>query len=1046
MATTFAGSYTEYSSTSSYYPTASFVQPTTATAVAQPTPLPTVAAEPPPAPVVPQVPPPSMAGQTWGHIIPITAGYRNVPGRPLEWKVTRGEDGHYTLDTLVSFGWRAEITAGLDVPSMNFAQITANGVIIYDQGGLEEVAPGVTFTFQDGTQTAADPFWEAERGVGEVPAYIHHITVNIIGLPLEPFDDRRPEAWSLLVIDATQALPIIRVENQDQAKIDEAVANYEATGFDYIDPVIASDGYSFAWDPDARYWYTLGQMTPYDDGAGNYVDHPTPDNEYYGYDPGGGSDFVTYDEWNFGRMGGGKRIIRHDLNNDGAVTIIDPNSEEWPLETSIFDLSGTIWRDPYTGDLWLNPLVSETSYPYFHWYCCREVNGFVNRNPPVMFFRAYENAPLGASADWVILAPACLAEPGDPEDLSGGHIAEYAWIERPTSNDSDIVIAQMVSWTGYYGVTYDNAWVAPTVDYTTGDVWVFAVTGPYPTVETEIKLFRIPAPGSVGAGTYITKMFITSGAWFGEPVGPSPGIYETFGKLHCWYLGATHQLLLAIKIFAGMAYYSHTPGTPFESYRYAYGIFDIATEEFEYKGWWLGPMTADFTPCAVDDPAFALYAHPDYASETEAGDPSWMDGYFLSPYFPGGRPEVPLRRDPSRATDWLTFRAYNVVDNIIQVGTPVSEKLPFYFCEVEMVEPTNVLRSFTLDDIDPENTGLADVVKHIVASPGDSIFEPDNLTWVTHGTQGLGNFLDELGNWVEPPDGKPSDNPAQTDPSAIDYNDQPYWQWAPDGDGKNNGELIINFAFSSVEGISLRRWFTLLGELTTHLKGKVTVGSNITDPLDSMYLVDTQTTFNRDALAMCRATNCIMRENLDGVEIIRPVDGDDYTVDHELDEDVVIKRSGTGVTFNPVGEDDLPSKVVLHAIASEASFRWTERPARREQGPYPTTQSDKEESIRIQAGMPINQIQTYASDTLYRLIEAGDQAKMALAWTHAIKIQPGDVIEVPDNGSVHTLMVTKVNRDPNRAASIEAQRIHSVDPPEGIADAGSSPDSPTVVE
>jgi hypothetical protein len=1046
MATTYAGSYTEYSRTSSYYTgtaTAQVVQPTTA--VAQPAPLPTVAPEPPPAPVVPQVPPPSMAGQTWGHIIPITAGYRSVPGRPVEWKVTRREDGHYNLDTLVSFGWRAEITAGLDVPSMNFALITANGVIIYNQDGLTDVAPGVTFTFYDGAQTTADPFWEDERGVGEVPAYIHHVLVNIAGLPLENFDDRRPEAWNLLVIDAPQALPFIRVENQDQTKIDAAVLNFQTTGYDYADPVISSDGYSFAWDPDNRYWYTLGQMEHYDDGAGNFTELPTEDNEYLGYHPDGGSDFVTFDYWNFGQMGGGKRILRHDLDADGAVTVINPNSDAWPIETSIYDQSGTLWRDPFTGDLWCNPFVSETAYPYFQWYCLREVNGFVNQNPPVQFYRATECAPLGATEDWIVLQPSSFALAGD--DVFLNQVADFAWIERPAVNGDPIVIAQMVQDVEEVGAIPDDPgsfWQAAELDPVTGDVFVFMLHGPPLAADTNISLFRIPAPGRPGAGTWINETPWTgSEAWYTEPASPESGTFNDRTNPMIFYLGATRKLLLILRTYCGNAF--HSSGS-FHAYRHAYGLYDIEAETFEYKGWLLGPMTSDFTPCDITDPSWAYYARPSFDS-VGGGELSWLHGWFQFPFHAiSGGSHDQHRFDTSRAIDWYTFATWNVIEGVVQnIGSFAYPNVTRRFVEVDVETPTEIMRSFSFASIDPETTGLAAIAQDGVSANSDSIFDDENLTWVTHGIERLGDFRDLSNNWVEPPDGKPSDNPAQMDITQIDFDGYPYWFFGNTDFAFNNVLAIVNFAASPVEGISLRRWFTLLGELTTHLKGKVTVGSNILDPLDSMYLVDTQTTFNRDALAMCRATNCVMRENLDGVEIIRPVDGDEYTVDHELDEDNVIKRNGTGVTFTPVGEDDLPSKVVLHAIASEASFRWTERPARREQGPFPTTQSDKQESIRIQAGMPINQIQTYASDTLYRVIEAGDQAKLALAWTHAIKIQPGDIIDAPDNGSVHTLMVTKVNRDPNRMASIEAQRIHSADPPEGIADAGSSPDSPTAV-
>src|SRR3954471_10287601 len=72
-----------------------------------PAPAPPPAVLPPPA-----LPAPTLAGQAWGWPIPLTAGRRAVPGRPIRRRLTKGADGHYVLDALVSFGWRAEVMAG----------------------------------------------------------------------------------------------------------------------------------------------------------------------------------------------------------------------------------------------------------------------------------------------------------------------------------------------------------------------------------------------------------------------------------------------------------------------------------------------------------------------------------------------------------------------------------------------------------------------------------------------------------------------------------------------------------------------------------------------------------------------------------------------------------------------------------------------------------------------------------------------------------------------------------------------------------------------
>jgi hypothetical protein len=164
------------------------------------------AAAPPPPPsapisVAPAVPDPSLAGQTWGWPIPITAGRRTIPGRPVETRLTKGGDGHYIMDTLVSFGWRAEIMAGHAPLALSIRKLLVNGVVVYD-GESGFTAPGISLTFYDGTQVTADPFWEGIHGAGNQPAYIYHILVNVVDLPLKEFKDAKPDAWALDVLDA----------------------------------------------------------------------------------------------------------------------------------------------------------------------------------------------------------------------------------------------------------------------------------------------------------------------------------------------------------------------------------------------------------------------------------------------------------------------------------------------------------------------------------------------------------------------------------------------------------------------------------------------------------------------------------------------------------------------------------------------------------------------------------------------------------------------------------------------------------------------------
>jgi hypothetical protein len=270
----------------------------------------------------------------------------------------------------------------------------------------------------------------------------------------------------------------------------------------------------------------------------------------------------------------------------------------------------------------------------------------------------------------------------------------------------------------------------------------------------------------------------------------------------------------------------------------------------------------------------------------------------------------------------------------------------------------------------------------------------------------------------------------------INFDDRRPEQWA------------LHMEDAPVAGVTLQRWFELLGKLTRNLSGKVTTDVTIAEQVDSLFLVDPQTTFNRDALNMCRAFGLDMREELEGVSIVRGVNGTSFDIDEELTEDVILRDPrAAGITFARADEQDLPAEIIVQAIATEASFRFTERPARRELGPYPTTLSTKKESFRIQAGMPVNQIQTCAAETLYREIEGRSQARYKLPWSYAIKVQPGDIHEVPETaaGISHVMKVVNANREPNRTVSITARLLHTAQDYVGVADVGLIPESPIPV-
>jgi hypothetical protein len=97
--------------------------------------------------------------------------------------------------------------------------------------------------------------------------------------------------------------------------------------------------------------------------------------------------------------------------------------------------------------------------------------------------------------------------------------------------------------------------------------------------------------------------------------------------------------------------------------------------------------------------------------------------------------------------------------------------------------------------------------------------------------------------------------------------------------------------------------------------------------------------------------------------------------------------------------------------------------------------------------MPVNQIQTCAAETLYREIEGRSQARYKLPWSYAIKVQPGDIHEVPETaaGISHVMKVVNANREPNRTVSITARLLHTAQDYVGVADVGLIPESPIPV-
>jgi hypothetical protein len=248
-------------------------------------------------------------------------------------------------------------------------------------------------------------------------------------------------------------------------------------------------------------------------------------------------------------------------------------------------------------------------------------------------------------------------------------------------------------------------------------------------------------------------------------------------------------------------------------------------------------------------------------------------------------------------------------------------------------------------------------------------------------------------------------------------------------------------------GITLARWFQLAAGLSYDLKGKVTVATDIDDTLDSFFFVDGQSTFNRDAMAMCEITGCFMREDNASIHIGRGVNGTTYAVDLAVPERRLLRGPGeSALTFTRASEQDLPSEIRVQAIASERDGdKFMERPARWERGPKPTSVSTRIETYRVQAGMTVNQMQTYASRTLDRKTEAREQAAYKLPWEDAIKVQPGDIHTVPEDDLLYTLMVTRAERQPNRIVGIQATKLHTAQDYEGLADIGTGLSNPVAL-
>jgi hypothetical protein len=252
-------------------------------------------------------------------------------------------------------------------------------------------------------------------------------------------------------------------------------------------------------------------------------------------------------------------------------------------------------------------------------------------------------------------------------------------------------------------------------------------------------------------------------------------------------------------------------------------------------------------------------------------------------------------------------------------------------------------------------------------------------------------------------------------------------------------EIPVGFTAYSPDpsGITLAKWFQLAAGLAEDLKGKLTIAPEINDVLDSFFFVDSQSTFNRDAMAMCGATGCFLREDNAGVHIGRGVNGTTYSVDLAVPAARLLRTSGeSALVLTRSSEQDLPAEVRVQAISSEKADKFTEQKARWERGPKPTSVSTRSESYRVQAGMTVNLMQTYASRTLDRMTESRDKAHYKLPWQDAIAVQPGNIHTVPEDDLLYTVMVTQASREANRVVAIEAVRLHVAQDYQGTADVG----------
>ena len=797
-----------------------FLQPQrapTPAPVAAPAPPPPAPAPPPPPPE-PQIPEPSLRGQTWGHVIPITAGLRTIPGRPVEIRVTKGADGHWVLDTLVSFGWRAEIMAGHAPVEFTFLKLTANGVVLYD-ATTGVTAPGVTLTWYNGEQVTADPFWAALNGAGQQPAYVYHILVNVVGLPLQNFNDGRPDAWAVTVKDGPTGAPIT-----DNVAI---FAGYNADNTRiYGGPNVGS------WSAGTWPIYSLSGQTGYATGplyGTNSVERPNPTGNFLGL-------YVPAIDRCIASSGSGSNLVFSVINpHTGAVTAISEETIGW-------------------------------SYPLL-------VRG----------------------------STICYGQTGG---------VSYLYVTVNANNLGD----------------------------------------------EALKVFRI-------GPSEITHVYTSGPAWDGNVAGAGP-YYDNATNMARGPNGSVAVAFNDDAFFVG----------------------DIILVTAKYNGTAIDYTTTVWSDCPAPAGSFLLpVKNLLYRETTSTWLLAWRNGEQAGLYEFGGDLDV---RGLANDIWYRGSGSGNGSDSPFHANSRCGDALIF--------SNGGGLGAGYYNSMDLE-TGVISTV-HIPLAPGTA------------------------------------DLYQASDVAAFNTV----------GGARRVGYMWTGTVLSTtggVEGLTLARWFSLLGDLTRHLNGKVTVGANITDTLDSLFLVDTNTTFNRDGLAMCRVSNCDMRENNEGIEIVRGVQETTYVVNETLTDDVLLRAPGqAGITFTRVGEDELPSEVVLQFIASEASFRFTERPARRELGPMPTTTSTKRETIKIQAGMPINQGQTWVSKTLYREIEARDQFTYKLPWAYAIKVQAADIHIVPETQDSlgHVVKVTRADRESNRLVQIQAQRLHTNQNYVGVADVGTS--------